>query len=299
MLRHHTGAYKRWLFACFCPALALLVALPAAAAPAAADGFVLGIFPRRPAAETREMFQPLADFLGQAIGRPVRLEVPPDFPAFWEAVQTGHYQLVHSNQYHYVRAHQDLGYRVIAMNQENRLDQIRATLWVRKDAGIRSVDDLRGQKIIFGGGQMAMVSYVMATDMLKKAGLQPSDYLQQFAINPTHALTALYYRQGAAAGLNRTAYKQDALRRKVDFSQLQPLLVSEPIPHHPWSVRPTVSHELAERIRAALVTLRDTPAGRKTLEQAGLTGINPASDADYDIVRQIVYRATGMDYRGR
>lgn len=297
MLRPTPGAHKRLLPACFCWLLALLAALPAGVVAAEADPFVVGIFPRRPAAETRAMFQPLADYLSGAIGRPVQLEVAPDFPAFWEAMQTGHYRLVHSNQYHYVRAHTDLGYRVIAMNQENGQNRIRSTLWVRKDAGIRSVEDLRGQKIIFGGGQMAMVSYVMATDMLRQAGLKPSDYLQQFAINPTHALTALYYRQGAAAGLNRLAYKQRALQRKVDFSQLQPLLVSEPIAHHPWSVKSTVSEELAGRIRNALVNLKDTPAGGRILEQAGLTGINPATDADYDTVRQIIYRATGNDYR--
>lgn len=262
----------------------------------AAEELVLGVFPRRPANETRAMFQPLADYLGKALKRPVRLDVSPDFPAFWQALSSGRYQLVHSNPYHYVRAHKEFAHRVILMNEELGQSQLRAALWVRKDSGIESVEDLRGQKIIFGGGRMAMVSYVMTTDMLRQAGLKDGDYLKQFAINPSHAVKALYYRQGLAAGLSRLAEKLTSLQGMVDFSEMRPLLTSPPVAHHPWSVAPTVSAQQASQIRQALLSLRHIPAGKKVLSAAGLTGLRPANDNDYAPHRKIIRRVMGEEY---
>lgn len=294
------GARNRLLKAGAIAAMLLALAVPpcfSESSQAGDDALVIGVFPRRPAIETRQMFQPLTDYLAKMLDRPVRLEVPPDFPAFWQAVSDDRFDLVHYSPFHYVRAHQELGHHALLMNEEYSQNRIRAALWVRKDSGIRSAEDLRGQKVIFGGGHMAMVSYVMATDLLRQAGLADTDYLQQFAINPTSALQAVYYRQGVAAGLNRQADKQAPLQRKVDFRELQPLLISQAVAHHPWSVTPKASPALASRIRQALLALKDESHGQEILASAGLTGFSPASDADYDPHRQIIRRVTGKDYR--
>jgi phosphonate transport system substrate-binding protein len=237
---------------------------------AAPRELVLGVFPRRPAIETRQMFDPLAEYLAATLHRPVRLEVPPDFPAFWRAVSDNRFQLVHYNQFHYVRAHQEFGHRVILMNEENGRDRIRSTLWVRTDSGI---------------------------DLLRQAGLKDTDYLQQFAINPINALQAIYYRQGVAAGLNRRADRQTVLQHKVDFAELRPLLVSPAVAHHPWAVTPDVDASLTREIQQSLLALKQTSHGRKILASAGLTGFSPARDEDYDPHRQIIFRVTGEDYR--
>lgn len=256
----------------------------------------IGVFPRRPAVQTQHMFTPMLAQLGEKLGMQTRLEVPPDFPAFWRALREGRYQLVHFNQYHYVRSHKEFGYRVVAMNAEYGDSTIRATLWVRKDSGIRSAADLRHKKIVFGGGRKAMVSYIMAVDLLRQAGLEDKDYITQFTINPVHALKAVYYRQGSAAGLNRNAPRQSALRGKVDFDEVEPLLVSEPVAHLPWAVAPQVSPELQQRITSALLALNDSPAGQAALARADLTGINPATDADYDPHRRIIERVLQEQY---
>jgi len=263
---------------------------------AQAEPLVIGVFPRRPALQTRQMFTPLAHYLGRALGTEVRLEVAPDFPSFWEAVRQRHYQLVHYNQYHYVRSHKEIGYRVVAMNEEYGQRHIRSTLWVRRDSGIHSAADLRHRKIVFGGGHKAMVSYIMATDLLHQAGLRDGDYIGQFTINPTHALVAVYYRQGSAAGLNLKAPQQQLLRSKVDFEQLRPLLVSEPVPLHPWAVSPDVSPQLAARIRTALLRLKDSEDGPDILQQAELSGLAPANDSDYDPIRRIIARVLQEQY---
>lgn len=278
--------------------LLVVLSLLLPAAPVLADEpLVLGVFPRRPASDTRVMFQPLADYLSRELHRPVELVITPDFPSFWAAVEADRFDLMHSNQYQYVRAHKELGYRVIAINEEGGETTIRATIWVRRDSGIETAEDLRGRTVIFGGGKMAMVSYVMASELLRNAGLQESDYLAQFGINPTQALVALYHRQAMAAGLNRHADKQPRLHDEVDFSQLKPLLVSDPIPMLPWSVKAGLSRQLEQRLRRALLALSEQRSGREILAGAGLTGLAPARDSDFDGVRKLLLRTTGHDFR--
>ncbi len=294
-MNHSRPGCSYWLVRLLC-ILLLATSGQATADVVETETLVIGVFPRRPAIESQEMFSPLADYLAQQLGMPTRLEVPADFPAFWRALQAGRFDLVHYNPYHYVRSHQELGYRAIAHNEEQGEGFIRATVWVRRDSGIDSATDLKFHKVIFGGGHKAMVSYIMASDLLHQAGLGPEDYISQFTINPIHAMKALYHRQGAAAGLNYNADKQERLRTKVDFSELKRLLVSEPVAHHPWAISPRVPDGLARGIRDALLSLNQAPGGSDILHQAGLTGLLPAADADYEPHRRIIRRVLGEDY---
>jgi phosphonate transport system substrate-binding protein len=297
---HTQHTIQRWIaLLCLLTGTLVLTATQAQAQSLAQSGkqeLVIGIFPRRPATQTQSMFRPLAEYLQKSLQRPVRLEVPPDFPAFWKAVSENRYQLVHYNQYHYVRSHKEFGYRVAVMNNEFGDKLIRGTLWVRKDSGIKTAADLKHQKIVFGGGKKAMVSYIVATDLLRQAGLQDGDYVSQFTINPTHAMMAVYYRQGIAAGLNLNAPKQVLLRQKINFDEMMPLLVAEPIALHPWAVSTAVSPQLQADITTALLKLNDTPDGLAILKQADLTGLSPANDADYDPHRRIIERVLAESY---
>jgi phosphonate transport system substrate-binding protein len=271
----------------------MLLVSPVLADPAE---LVVGVFPRRPALQTEQMFAPMVAQLGERLGIRTHLEVPPDFPAFWKAVRGGRYHLVHYNQYHYVRSHKEFGYRVVAMNEEYGESTIRSTLWVRKDSGIRSPSDLKHKKIVFGGGRKAMVSYIMATDLLRQAGLNDRDYITQFTVNPLHAMKAVYYQQGSAAGLSRNAPQQSVLRETLDFDELTPLMVSEPVAMLPWAVSARVDADLQHRITTALLALNDAAEGSAALASADLTALVAATDADYDPHRRIIERVLGEVY---
>jgi phosphonate transport system substrate-binding protein len=258
-----------------------------------ADTFKVGIFPRRSADVTQQMFQPMMEYLRQELNTPVTLSVPPDFQAFWEQVTQGRYDLVHLNQYQYFLSHQRFGFRAILMNEELGRSRIASVIWVRKDSGIKKPLDLEGKKIIFGGGKQAMVSYIMAVDLLQRHGLEQRDYLMQFAINPVNALISLYYRQGMAAGAGDVLPQLPALRQAIDLDELEPLLKSRPVAQLPWAVSAEVSPARAQSLQHLLVRLKDSDKGREILARAGLTGLVPATDEDYTPYREIINRVLG------
>ncbi len=276
----------------FASVVLLFACLGLTASPAvAAEGdevLRIGVFPRRDPALTERLFTPLAHHLAARLQRKVELGSAPDFAAFWSSVAAQRFDLVHFNQYHYLRSHRDHSYRVILRNEEFGESTIAGVLLVRRDSGIERLEDVRGRKIVFGGGRMAMISHIVPVYLLRQAGLREGDYSHQFALTPPKAALAVYYHQAAVAGTGHRILSLPVVRKAIDVEQLRIIARSEPLAHLPWAVSPRVSPALARRIRDIMAGLKDSEDGRAVLASARVTGFVPAQDSDYDPHRHIV-----------
>jgi phosphonate transport system substrate-binding protein len=151
--------------------------------------------------------------------------------------------------------------------------------------------------VIFGGGHDAMVSYILASDVLRQHGLRSGDYLEVFSSTPVGTARDLFFGQADAAGTPDLVMTVDATPWKtMAVPPPRILATSEPIGLHPWAVTPRVSKELAGRLSHSLLELNDTPGGRKILAKAQLTGLRAAADRDCDPVRTIVARVLDEQY---
>jgi len=256
----------------------------------------LGIFPRYNYTETIKSFTPLAEHLARTLGRRVALETASDFSSFWQAMAARRYDLVHFNQYHYIKAHRELRYEVIARNREGGSDTIKGALLVRRDSGIERLTDLRGKRILFGGGRDAMQAYILTTHLLRRAGLKPGDYVELFAVNPPNAVIATYQRHADAAGAGDRVLVMPVVAERIDTKEMRLLAVSAAVAHLPWAVKAELDPVLTQRIGAALLALGDSEPGRAVLAAAKLTGFAATRDADYDPLRRIVFEVSGERY---
>ncbi len=273
-------------------ALACALALPSFAALAEIN---MGVFPRRPIAVTHKAFKPLAEKLSAALGEKVNLVVAKNFKSFWKGVESGKYDLVHYNQFHYLLSHQAYGYRVIAVNKEFGNSTIAGALTIRKDSGIQSVADLKGKTILFGGGKKAMGSYIAPTAVLKKAGLREGvDYQVKFAKNPPSALIGVYNKAADAAGSGNVILKTGVVKKKTDVSKLKILAESDAFIQLPWAVKSTMPSGKAEKIQQAMTSLKGQDDA--VLKAAKVNDFIPANDSDFAKVREIVKYVTGKDY---
>ncbi len=256
---------------------------------AATDVLTMGIFPRRNAKVTIKMFTPMARYLSTKTGKNIKLVTAKNFPVFWRNVMQGKYDIVHYNQLHYIESHQKLGYQVIAQNEEFGEKTIRSVLIVRTDGGIKSLKDLDGHTILFGGGKKAFVAYIVNAVMLYRAGLTKNNYTTRFAKNPPNATIATYIKQADAAGIGDVGLKIPILKKKgVNVSELKVISKSKPLPHIPWAVNPSMSDDLRLSIQKAMLSLNDSVEGKAILKKAGMTGIHKAVDKDYDNSRKII-----------
>jgi phosphonate transport system substrate-binding protein len=276
--------------------LVLVLGLIAAAAAmpavhAADDPLIMGIFPRYKATETTTKFSPLADYLSAKLGRGVTLVTSKDFDAFWEGVTSLRYDIVHYNQYHFIRSAQS--YQVIAHSQEFGKDAVGGALYVRKNSGITQVSQLRGRTIIFGGGKDAMLSYIAPRYLLMRAGLKEGDYKTELAVNPPNALIALYHGQADAAGGGDILVDLPVVKNAIDTTKVTILATTEPLLFLPWAVKRSMPTKLRLSIQAALVDLSGSAPGREVLRAAGTTKLGKAEDRDYDPHRRMTAAVFG------
>jgi len=266
--------------------------------PAIADesSLTFGIFPRRNAQITYELFSPLTDYLSSELGRPVTLDISNNFEEFWQKLTAGKFDLIHCNQYHYLAARKNFNFELIGTNAEFGKTTIAGSIIVRKDSGFDSLKDLKGKTILFGGGPSAMQSYIVATYLLRQAGLASGDYKEKYAINPTNAILATYHQQADAAGSGDNNLQMDRVRNLIDVSQLRFLALGQQLPQLPWAVSGLLSPELRLQIHTILTTMDQTDKGRTALHAASLDKIIPAHDKDFDPFREITWTIRGEQF---
>jgi phosphonate transport system substrate-binding protein len=257
----------------------LALAAVSPSVPAVEQNLAMGVFPRYNATETITMYTPLADYLTERIGRKVTLVTSKDFDAFWRGVEEQRYDIVHYNQFQYIRSAQT--YKVIAHTQEFGKSAVAGAVYVRKDSGITQLSQLRGRTIIFGGGKDAMMSYVAPRFLLMEAGLKESDFKSEFAVNPPNALLALYHRQADAAGGGDILMDLPIVKNAINPQELRILATTEPLLFLPWAVKRTMAPRLREAIQAALTELGRGERGKHVLKAAKTTSIESAEDKDY------------------
>jgi phosphonate transport system substrate-binding protein len=262
----------------------------------ASPDFILGVLPRHTPSETVEMYGPLAAYLSRELGQTVKVETTADFKSFWTAVAAGRYQLVHYNQYHYVRSHKEFGYTVIAKSEELNHSTMGSAIVVRKDSGFKSLGDLRGKKVIFGGDRQALMSYIIPTYLLRQAGLNAGDYSEEFAPIPPNVAMAVFFRRADAGGTGDIVFDVPFVREKIDVMQMATLAKSEPVAYLPWAVRGDVPAAERERIRKLMLSVKTAPGGNKILKAAVLTNFVSAADEEYDFVRNVIKAVTGEQY---
>lgn len=258
----------------------LLGILPGLSMAADAAPLRFGVFPRWNAQIMVADFTPLAQALGQALDREIKIETDKDFASFMQRVYAREFDLIHVNQLQYLQAHDQAGYQAVAKLCETADCTIRAVIVARTDTALHTVADLRGKTVAFGGRD-AMVSHILARELLRRNGLAPSDYRAVFAKNPPNALLTVYNGAAAAAGVGSPVFERPEIKRRVDTAQLQVLVESDAIPPLPLAVRGDLDNELVKRLRAALLNLNQDPAGPALLARIGATHLAPAEHAEY------------------
>jgi phosphonate transport system substrate-binding protein len=252
----------------------------------------LGVFPRSNPVQTDAMFRPMAERLSKVLGCPVELQTASDFAQFWKGVEAQQYDIVHYNQYHYLRS--ERAYEVVAHNVEEGRGRIAGALFVRADSGIERLSDLAGKKIIFGGGPDAMMSHIVPRYLLLEAGLGPDKYQWEYAPNPPNAIMAVFYRQADAAGGGDAVIGLPVVRKTIDATQLRAIAQSDPVAHLPWVVKRSLPSPTKSLLKAALLSLPKSDEGLAALKSAGMTGIDSAVDSDYDTCRAMVRKVQAV-----
>jgi len=257
--------------------------------------------------ETMARFTPLTRYLSEQVG--VRFEaVPVDTQDFEGRFKAGEFALTHTNSLLYIVLQNNAGLKLVAADKRGHFGARSAgTLIARKDSGIKTLDDIRGKRLVFGP-MMAPTGYLAQYDLMLKAGLDPEKDLAYYAIpsgsfKHEKLIYGLYfgaYDVAAAPALDLELMIADG---KISADDFVILAQSQVIPYCTFGSSPDLDPAILAKVRKVLLGLKATDTVEidgervKVLESAWVEGFDELLDSDYDIIRDMARRTNMPPYQ--
>ena len=257
---------------------------------ATGPALVLGVHPYLPAPEILSRFMPLADYLTEKLGRMVIVEVSEDYETHIDDTGLGRIDISFMGPAAYVRMTEQFGKKRIFASIENQgHSTFRGVIIVSENSMIMSLSELMGKSFAFGSPNSTM-SHIVPRYMLLRSGVDVATLSRyEFLSNHENVALGVLFGDFDAGAVKKEVYDQYHMRG------LKALAWSPPIGEHVFVASDRLPDQLARKIRRVLLELSSDPEGREVLFfiKDGVTGLVPASDHDYDNLREMIRTLEG------
>jgi phosphonate transport system substrate-binding protein len=227
--------------------------------------------------------------LGKLIGVPVRVTVASDYAAVVEALRNRTADLAFVHPAGYVLANREAKAMIVAKDQWHGNTSYTSRIYVRKESGLKTLEELRGKTIAFVDPSSTS-GYVYPMVMLIEKGLvrnkDPKTFFKDFVFSGSHdaglqALLNGHVDAFASFDQAREQYLKDPVQRE----KLIWVAESAPIPEGGICARDGLDPELVAKVRTALLSMKG-PAYAPILKALyDIDGFEPAEDREYEPVR--------------
>jgi phosphonate transport system substrate-binding protein len=227
--------------------------------------------------------------LTKLTGIPVRVTVASDYAAVIEALRNRTADLAFVHPGGYVLASREAKATIVVRNLWHGKSSFTSRIFVRKDGGIKSVEELRGRTIAFVDPASSS-GYIYPMVLLIQKGLvknrDPKTFFKEVVFSGAHDASMRALLNGhvdaiASFDLAREQYLKDpAERERLVFVAETP-----EIPEAGICARAGLDPATLSKIRAALLQIRAPEYAELLKHLYEIDGFAPAADRDYDPVR--------------
>src|SRR5712692_4499484 len=245
--------------------------------------------------EMRAEFEPLMNYLSEAIGRKVTLYIAKDYGDLRTQMENGSVDIGSFSPFAYVDAARGGKIRIIAQSLIEGSATYRGIIVARRDSGLKSIADLKGKRFAFVDPKSAS-GYVYPRAMLIEKGINPETFFKETIFAGSHDKVIAAVLEGRVdAGAVYDGALGVAKRSGMPVENLLRLASSDPIPHDAIAVRIGLDEALAKKIQLALINLDKSEAGGRVIANSKkkLTGHVIAEDKLFDVVRRTA-KTAGM-----
>jgi len=254
----------------------------------------VGFVPFEDAQQVMQNAQPIVEILRRQLGMEVQPFVAADYTGVVEALRVNKLDIAFLTPASYVLAKNEANVKVVLKSERKGIPFLYAAIITRADSGIKTLDDLRGKSFAFGDS-LSTTGNIIPRRMFKERGIDPVRDFKQVLYSGGHDATVLaVLNRKVDAGAtyanspdsNDTAWMR-YLKNSEDVKKIRAIAFSEPIPADNLVVSASLDEAIAKKIEAIFVELSRDPEGKKMLRDLyQIDGFVPATDKDYDSVRQ-------------
>lgn len=261
-------------------------AAPAEGAPGGPKALLIGLIPEQNIFKQIERYEPIAGYLSARTGVKVRLTVLPRYGNIIRGFTAAGMDGAFFGSFTYALAHRRLGVEVLA--RPVGLDgksTYHGLIFVRKDSGIRSIQDCRGKRFAFVD-KATTAGYLLPLDYFKTHGKDYKTYLGETYFAGTHEAAIYDVLNGSAdiGAAKNTVFARLAAGDDRIGAELAILDRSPDVPENALAVRSGLDEPLKKRLKAVLLAMHDDPEAREILKRFGAQRFVETADDDYEPV---------------
>lgn len=257
--------------------------------------------------ETLQRFAPLTKYLSARLGIDFQA-IPVDTQDFPERFAAGEFDFTHTNSLIYLILHKEQQLELVATEKRGNYGSYTAgTIIARKGSGIKTLQDVKGKRMIFGP-QLAPSGFLAQYDLLLRNGIDPELDIAYYAIpagsfKHEKVIYGVYFGQFDVAAAPSLDLELMTRAGKISADDFVILGQSPIFPYCTFGARKGLDPQLVQKFRQTLVDLTtadtvDYQGERlKVLASAWIDGFDVLQDSDYDQLREMAKRANMPPYQ--
>jgi len=250
------------------------------------ETLIFGVHPFKNPRQIYKMFRPLTNAISQQTGKEVKIVIGKSYEDIIDQHQQGKVDFGYFGPASYVNARAKTNIIPLTRIKMKGRGAFRGVIVVKKDSPITGLHQLKGKTFAFGDPESTLSHYVPHYQLMK-AGVMVSD-LKDYIFTGTHDNVALNVIHGVAdAGGLKPAVAKQYLNRGLRI-----LDKSEWIPEHLFAANGALASENIHLLKNVLLEM-DLIVLKSI--KSSITGMETASDRDYDGLRKIIIEVNSND----
>lgn len=241
--------------------------------------YVVGIHPLHNPQRLIEIYGPIVEYISLHIPEArFKLEASRNYEEFDKKLYAGHFDFAMPNPYQTVRALKH-GYRVFAKMGDD--EEFRGIILVRKDSNIREVADLKGKAVSYPA-KSALAATMMPQYYLHTHGIDVNhDIENRYVGSQESSILNVLRSHVAAAATWPLPWKSFSAEHPEMASQLEVKWQTAPLQNNSWVVRHDVPEPIVNKFKTQLLSLGDSPEGKRMLARLPISRFESATNDTY------------------
>jgi phosphonate transport system substrate-binding protein len=254
----------------------------------------VGFVPAEDAQQVMQNAQPIVDILQKQLGMEIQPFVAADYTGVVEALRVNKLDVAFLTPASYVLAKNEANVKVVLKSERKGIASYYAAIITRADSGIQRLEDLRGKTFAFGDA-LSTTGNIFPRKMFKERGIDPVRDFKQILYSGGHDATVLAVLNGKVDAGATYANSPDGddtawmryLKNPEDVNKIRAIAFSEPIPADNLVINGNLDEAIAKKVEEIFLQLSGDAKGKQMMRDLyQIDGFVPASDRDYDSVRQ-------------
>lgn len=248
--------------------------------------YVVGIHPLHNPQRLMEVYGPIVDYMNRRLpDARFKLEASRNYEEFDKKLYAGHFAFAMPNPYQSVKALEH-GYRIFAKMADD--DNFRGVILVRRDGGIRELNDLKGKAVAYPA-PTALAATMLPQYFLQTHGIDVNrDIENRYVGSQESAIMNVLLGHVAAGATWPVPWATFSKQHPEQAAELDVKWQTDSLPNNGWVVRIDIPDELAGRFAEQLLALGDSDEGRTILAALPVSHFEPANADTYQPVRDFL-----------